>query len=274
MADTSSTAPVNPPEHRSAHGVLNLSGARVEFDLTVPTAPVSAQMVLPVLHGLWSTIEAGLVEEVERAGRQISCAAGCGACCRQLVPISRIEARRLAELLEELPEPRRTAVRDRFAAAVRRLDAAGLLETLRSPENLAPADRQPLGMAYFRLGIPCPFLEDESCSIHADRPLACREYLVTSPAENCANPTCGNIEGVDMPVRLSGTLARFTEAAGAGSATWIPLILAPEWAAAHPDPAPARPGPEWVTLLFRQLTGKEMPPPPPTGIGLGSDRPD
>jgi Fe-S-cluster containining protein len=36
--------------------------------------------------------------------------------------------------------------------------------------------------------MPCPFLEDESCSIHPDRPLVCREYLVTSPAELCAGP--------------------------------------------------------------------------------------
>ncbi len=44
---------------------------------------------------------------------------------------------------------------------------------------------------YFHLGIACPFLEDESCSIHADRPISCREYLVTSPAVNCADPKPG-----------------------------------------------------------------------------------
>ncbi len=262
MADNSSSASPNPPEHRSAHGALNVGGVRLEFDLTVPTAPVRPTAVLPVLHSLWTTIEAGLVEDVERQGRRISCGPGCGACCRQLVPISRIEARRLAELLEELPEPRRSAVRNRFAEAIRRLDEAGLLEALRRPESLGADDRLPLGLDYFQLGIACPFLEEESCSIHPDRPLACREYLVTSPAENCANPTRDNIEGVSMPLRLSGKLARFTEASGAGSATWVPLVLAPEWAEAHPDPSPARPGPEWVTLLFRELTGKELPTPP------------
>ena len=38
-----------------------------------------------------------------------------------------------------------------------------------------------LGREYFQLGIPCPFLEEESCSIYHDRPITCREYLVTSP---------------------------------------------------------------------------------------------
>jgi Fe-S-cluster containining protein len=262
MSDASSSASPDPPEHLSAHGVLNVAGVRVEFNLTVPTATVGPAAVLPVLQTLWTTIEADLVEEVERQGRRVSCGPGCGACCRQLVPISRIEARHLAVLIAGLPEPRRSAVRLRFAEAVDRLDEAGLLESLRQPEGLAPEDRAPLGIAYFRLGIPCPFLEDESCSIHADRPLACREYLVTSPAANCANPTRENIEGVSMPLRLSGVLGRFAEPIAAGSTSWVPLILAPEWAEAHPDPTPARPGPEWVALLFRQLTGKELPPPP------------
>jgi Fe-S-cluster containining protein len=262
MTDTSSSASPNPSEHRSAHVVLNLAGTQVEFDLTVPAAPVRPDVVLPVLHVLWNTIEEGLVEEVERQGRRISCGPGCGACCRQLVPITRIEARRLAELIEELPEPRRSTVRERFAEAVRRLDEAGLLENLRQPLNRSAEERERLGLAYFRLGIPCPFLEQESCSIHADRPLACREYLVTSPPEHCANPTRDKIDGVSMPFRLSGALARFTAATGSGSSISVPLVLATDWAEAHPDPSPARPGPDWVSLLFQQLTGKETPEPP------------
>jgi Fe-S-cluster containining protein len=265
MADavpSSTDASPQSPDHISARGVLNVSGMRIEFDLTVPTAPVRSAAVLPILQTLWTTIEADLVEDFERQGRRISCGPGCGACCRQLVPISRIEARHLAELVEKLPEPRRSAVRNRFAEAIRRLDEAGLLETLRRPESLGPDDRAPMWMTYFQLGIPCPFLEQESCSIHTDRPLACREYLVTSPAANCANPTRDNIEGVTMPVRLSKTLGRFAEPIAPGSANWVPLILAPEWAETHPDPSPARPGPEWVTLLFRDLTGKDLPKPP------------
>ncbi len=259
--ETSSSPSPSSPEQVTAHGVLNLGGMRVEIDLTVPTVPVRPTAVLPVLHGLWTAIENGLVEDVERQGQRISCRAGCGACCRQLVPISRLEARRLAELVAELPEPRRSVVRHRFSEALQRLDESGLLEELRHPERVGSDDRAPLGMAYFRLGIPCPFLEDESCSIHADRPLACREYLVTSPAQNCANPTKDNIEGVPMPVRLSGALARFAESTTDGSGTWVPLVRAMEWVESHPDQSPERPGPEWVDLLFRELTGRQIPPP-------------
>ena len=62
MADDSSpSGSPAPPEHLSAHGVLNLAGMRVEFNLTVPRASVGPAAVLPVLQTLWTTIEADLM---------------------------------------------------------------------------------------------------------------------------------------------------------------------------------------------------------------------
>jgi Fe-S-cluster containining protein len=212
-----------------------------------------------VLQLFSAAVEDRAVADVEREGRRISCGPGCGACCRQLVPVTPIEARRLAELVARLPEPRRSQVRARFADAVGRLDAAGILERLRHPETMSDAERSSLGMDYFQLRIPCPFLVDESCSIHPDRPLVCREYLVTSPAANCANPTEDNIAGVSMPVRLSKVLARFADQFEAHATKWVPLALAPEWALAHPDQSPLRAGSEWVTMLLRSLTEGELP---------------
>ena len=187
------------PEVVTAQVEMNLAGTQVQFTLTVPRAPVPPGSILPILHMLSEAVQNGVAEALESGGKRISCRAGCGACCRQLVPITEIEARRLAELVESLPEPRRTEIRARFDAAVRRLDEAGLLERLRHPERVPREERESLGLAYFALGIPCPFLEEESCSIHADRPLVCREFLVTSPPEFCADPAGRRVEGVELP---------------------------------------------------------------------------
>ena len=150
------------------------------------------------------------------------------------MPITKIEARYLAELVESLPEPRRTEIRSRFDAAIRRLDEAGLLERLRHPERVSPeTERESLGLAYFGLGIPCPFLEEESCSIHADRPLVCREFLVTSPPEYCADPAGKRVEGVKLPVRLSNVLARLAESGAPGA--WIRTSCFPScWSGPRP----------------------------------------
>jgi Fe-S-cluster containining protein len=258
MAETqSSTA----PELVTAQVDMKIAGVRVEFTLTVPTATVPPGALLPVFQTLSAAIEADVAAQLEGQGKQISCRAGCGACCRQLVPITPIEARSLAELVESSPEPRRSEIRSRFVDVIRRLDEAGLLETLRHAERVLPEEREKVGLTYFGLGIPCPFLEDESCSIHENRPLICREYLVTSPAEHCANPVARLVEAVKLPVHLSNVLARLPETGAQGPSSRVVLPLALEWAASHPEDSPTRTGPEWVTELFHLLSGREVPPP-------------
>ncbi len=252
------------PEVVTAQVEMNLAGTQVQFTLTVPRAPVAPGSILPILHILSEAVENGVAEALESGGKRISCRAGCAACCRQLVPITEIEARCLADLVNSLPEPRRTEIRARFDAAVRRLDEAGLLERLRHPERLPREERESLGLAYFALGIPCPFLEEESCSIYADRPLVCREFLVTSPPEFCADPAGRRVEGVKLPVRLSNVLARLADPATPGPRPHVVLPLALEWAAARPGEVPMRPGPEWVSRLFDLLSRGETPGQPGT----------
>jgi Fe-S-cluster containining protein len=261
--EPASAAAPSPGEAESvtAEVALKVAGIDVQLTLTVPTAPVPPVAILPVLQRLSGAVEAEAVAAVGSSGRQITCRAGCGACCRQLVPISQIEARHLARLVEQSPAERRQRARARFAEAVRRLDEAGLLETLRHQERVTSAEKLPLGLAYFRLGIPCPFLEDESCSIYHERPLICREYLVTSPAAHCASPTAETIEMVHLPARFSGMLARFGASSPTPAGQWVPLVLALEWVDAHPDQTAPRPGPEWVAMLFQSLSGQQVPSP-------------
>lgn len=251
--------PPVPPETVSADVDLRIAGARVQLSLTVPTASAPPGVLLPVFQSLSAALEADVASSLEGQGKRISCRAGCGACCRQLVPIARVEARRLAELVASFPEPRQSAVRARFAAAIRRLDEAGLLDALRQPEHIPHGQKVSVGLAYFALGIACPFLEEESCSIHENRPLICREFLVTSPPEHCADPAGKRVEGVKLPLHLSNVLARFAEPGAPGLVPRVVLPLALEWAEAHPDDSPTRPGPEWVERLFAMLSGRDLP---------------
>jgi Fe-S-cluster containining protein len=230
----------------------------VEMELTLPAAPARLESLLPAFQKVADSL-VGLAEERAGAeGRVVSCKKGCGACCRQLVPISEVEARRIGRLVEELPEPRRTEIRERFARARERLAEAGLLTKLENRESFVESEATPFGLAYFHAGIPCPFLEEESCSIHADRPITCREYLVTSPAANCADPNPGNIEQVEMPGKVWTALAR----AGADGPLerfipWVPLILAPEWASAHPDLSKPRPVEDVLRGVLGELAGRK-----------------
>jgi Fe-S-cluster containining protein len=215
--------------------------------------------MLPLVQVLADRVVDAATETEESQGRKISCTKGCGACCRQFVPIAEVEARYIRDLIERLPEPRRTEVRGRFAAARRRLDEAGILEKLLHPEAWPEGSHREFGLEYFRLGIPCPFLEDESCSIHPDRPIACREYLVTSPAENCAKPTAETVRCVKLPYKIWTALGRVDELRESSRFIhWVPLIVAPEWAEVHPDePAPMS-GPELLQKLLNEMAAKKV----------------
>src|SRR6202035_352852 len=122
---------------------------------------------------------------------------------RQLVPVSKTEARQLRALVDAMPEPRRSEIRERFADGVVRLGQAGMLEALRGLDALPEAELNDMNPRYMALRIPCPFLEEESCSIHPPRPMICREYLVTTPAERCEHPKPTEVRTVPLRAHVS-----------------------------------------------------------------------
>ena len=206
------------------HVKLTVGGHEIEGAVPVPEGKVSARAVLPVLRQLTDTVVALAIRSEAEAGRQVSCRAGCGACCRQMVPVSPAEAFGIRMTTEGMKAMRRKKTLQRFAVTLTRLDKAGLLESLRERHILGEAELAALDRAYFGAGVACPVLEDESCGIYADRPLACREYLVTSPAKFCKQPRADRVVQVPMPAKVSAGLTRAEQGA------WVPLVLALEFA--------------------------------------------
>src|SRR3954451_6676000 len=68
----------------------------MHLEIVMPTGPVRPIDLLPVYQGLTNLVVDAAVEAVERHGERVSCAKGCGACCRQPVPVSPSEAHALA----------------------------------------------------------------------------------------------------------------------------------------------------------------------------------
>jgi Fe-S-cluster containining protein len=234
---------------------LALPGGLLEVGMEVPTGEVSMQGLLPALRTTADAFVAYASERTAAEGKPVSCAKGCGACCRQLVPLAEAEARRLASVVEELPEPRRSAVRKRFADAVASVEASGLLPALEGRADQLVERNVETGLAYFALGIPCPFLEDESCSIYAERPIACREYLVSSPPAACSEPSRETVVSVPLPTRVWAAMAREEkEVPGSRPAPCIPLVVALRWAAAHLDAETLRPGPELLRSVYARFS--------------------
>jgi Fe-S-cluster containining protein len=226
---------------RNGQVVLVVGGEELPLELSVPAGPVTMERLLPILRGLSSLFSERATARAKAAGRPITCRAGCGACCRQLVALAPSEARAIARLVDTMPEPRRAVIHQRFDVALQRL--GDLVD--RMPTGTAE-ERAELSHAYFKLGIACPFLEDESCSIHPDRPMACREYLVSSPAENCRMPRPDNTDKLALDAYVLPTLVE-VEAGG-----WAPLLLALRFRDENPEPAPSREAP----AILREVIGR------------------
>ena len=156
-----------------------------------------------------------------------TCRKGCAACCRQAVPVSPAEALWLAEHAKNLPVTERRALLARFDGAARALAAAGMT---RAPVLSEAA-------AYFRLGLACPYLEREACSIHAFRPLACREHNMLSPPEHCWEFPHSAQRAFPLAVSFSSILVEMCADLLEGPPEWIPLVRALSWAQEHPDAA-------------------------------------
>lgn len=253
------TTPASSTEWLNATAELTIAGQKVRLEMPVPAGPARLAELLPLFRSLTDAFVEVSVTNARAEGLEVSCKKGCGACCRQLVPIAEIEAWRLQEVVEAMPEPRRSTIRARFEVARQRLAEAGLLEKLREPRQFQDEEVIPFGMDYFRLGIACPFLEEESCSIYAERPLACREYLVVTPAEHCAAPTVESVSCVKLVLRTARTIRGLNVEHSEYGAPWVALILALEWAEAHPDGSSPQPGPAWVRETFSRLTGRVVP---------------
>jgi Fe-S-cluster containining protein len=236
---------------------LLILGQLVEFEVLPPDAPARASDLFAMGCAVTERLVRAVTEAAALHGEVPSCGPGCGACCTQLVPISRIEALHLARLVEAMPEGRRRSLRRKFDDAVRRLEKAILLDP-REPRGrttlaVVPHDGESLwdtaSRRYHALGLACPFLERGSCTIHAERPLVCREYLVTSPAERCARFTA-EVRALPRPVRMSEALAAVADELTGEPVGQLPLVLALEWAEAHGEEFDAEHRPERLVELL------------------------
>lgn len=201
----------------------------------LPAGRVVPQALLPFMRAVVDSAVAATAAQAQAQGRPVSCAKGCAACCKaQPVPVTPPEAMAIASLVAAQPAPRRRELRARFADRERRLAEAGLRDIfLRETPVADAAAARAAALAYHRLGLACPFLEDDSCSIHAQRPLACRLYLVSSPASMCADPLHQPVAVLAMPLRpISALLRAATPVAGRPQLT-LPLTLALRYTRLH-----------------------------------------
>ncbi len=216
---------------------LNTPAGRLTTAIEVPTGFVPIAAIVPLMRRLGEGVQALEEQRAVEAGQSISCRKGCAACCRMLVPVSPPEACALYDNVEGLPEDQRQHVLDKVAEANTKLEQAGLLGPLtalaETDRPLTDEDFEPLNRDYYALRMPCPFLENETCSIYEHRPVACRELMVTSPPELCQDLERNPVRPLPVSVRIGTALGLLWSDIAGEAPRLIPLSLALGWAERH-----------------------------------------
>ena len=231
---------------------LRIAGDPLELNFTVPAKPVKLRRMLPVFQQMSDTLNEVAAENLRAIGKEISCRAGCAACCRPIVPLSEAEAFNLRDLIESMPEDRQAEIRLRFSRGMEKLNAISFFERfekITDEDEFAAAVRE-----YFVQQIACPFLENESCSIRESRPIACREYFVTSPPEYCSSAAGEKIENVESLLKVKSALIAISQNDPDSKLSFVPLIRMLEWSEdKNPDDSPELEGNVWMRKFFGAL---------------------
>jgi Fe-S-cluster containining protein len=218
---------------------LNTPAGRLTTAIDVPTAFIPITSIVPVTRRLGEEAAQLEVRRTIEGGQTISCRMGCAACCRMLVPLSAPEAFALREYVGQLPKDRRTLILNRLSDRKDSLKREGLWDRLNdvaeASRSVPDEELDPINRSYYALRIPCPYLENEMCSIYEVRPSACRELLVTSPAELCQDMVQNPVTPLPVSMRISSILGLVWGTLTNSPPRLIPLPMALEWAERHEE---------------------------------------
>lgn len=223
--------------------------------LRVPSEPMRlSDLARTVLRLDDELVALGVKKHLPIAGPP-SCKKGCTACCDQLVPVSIPEAFMIHDLVSALPESRQEELLTRIVDGEAVLEGLGIdAFSLTDPQEQSV--RQLL-VQYHRSGVRCAFLENESCSIYTSRPASCREYMVSSPAENCKKIGEAIVTRIPVSIRMAHALAGVAARVLGNEPMLLPLSFAINWAEENEEMGQRRfDGHMLVNLLLEELTGK------------------
>jgi Fe-S-cluster containining protein len=227
---------------------LDIAGERLGFGVQIVRGQVRLSDIVPLARALSERLCRATLQKLRAEGSEVPCRKGCAACCSYLVPLSVPEVFRLREDISALPGEQGRAVLNACLSA-----AGKILE--KKPDNPASgeslgingaeqADR--IGQWYAGLNLPCPFLSEDVCISYRERPIACREHFVTSPAALCLPGGTCETSVVPTPVSILECLGRLCAELEQREVEAVILPLALPWALKNHE----RSGRTWPTGMM------------------------
>ena len=216
-------------------------------------------MMLPVIQNFANALVDVAVKSVEDKGKTISCKAGCGACCRQLVPISETEAQAIADARRTAAgtAPRRDSqsLRRRAAALATDRHARQTRASRKLERRGISCDRSRLFPSWHSVSVPRRGVVFDSSGA-ADHLPRISGHVAGGELRR-RRPT--SIDWVPLAGKVWTALARFDEAPpGSRYMRWVPLILRRSGPRSIPKSRRRGQARNGSNELFTKLTGREI----------------
>lgn len=179
----------------------------LHFSIRMVSRPIPLSELVPMACQLSQAIVDATSRRIEETDCRIACRKGCASCCSYLVPISPAEAYHIRDEIFKLPPLEQRTLFRSCQHTTRQLIDRRIPDILFSPTHEHEERLKILSDWYKDLKLPCPFLVNHACCIYDFRPLACREYLVTSHSSKCLPESTERSTQVPMPLRIAEVLA-------------------------------------------------------------------
>ncbi len=216
---------------RIVRGQISLFGRKREISIGLSDSFARLLDLAPLAQSLCDIVVSEAKERSRIQGRALPCGKGCSTCCSYLVPLSIPEAIYLYEKIQSLPFDQSRGLWSQSLAVARELLAHNPLEGLSGDEDTLDH----VGRWYSSKKRPCPFLEQDLCSLYDQRPLACREHLVTTPPLFCESHSVERVRSLKLPYSMVETLGKVTAQLEKTNveAVMLPLVL--PWIQDNPE---------------------------------------
>lgn len=211
---------------------LDVFGRRASFRVSAGRGQARLSDITPLARRLASEIMLLVVEGLRRRGEYVACCKGCSRCCSYLVPLSVPEAFRFREEVQSLLGERgRSVLRDCLNTAKKILDCGAGGSILGEGDGAdGETELRRVAEWYGGLEAMCPLLSAGLCSWYEQRPIACREHIVTGSALACRAEQTDFSHVAPMPVSIVQVLGELSAELEGSEVEAVMLPLAFAWA--------------------------------------------
>jgi len=210
---------------------LDIIGRTTRFSICVMQKQAKLSDIIPLARKLSTKLAIITLNNLHSNGIFVPCRKGCSACCNYLIPLSVPEAFRLREEVLAMPTEQSRDVLQSFLDTAKIIlnEKPKIFKANESPETNCQTQLIELSKWYASLKLTCPFLSNNLCTLYEQRPVACREYIVTGSALLCNDELSDESQTVQMPISILDGLGQLAAELEQTDIEAVMLPLALPW---------------------------------------------